>query len=318
MGHGVGVFQHGAGDAEDVAGDDIDERKGQHSRKGTACAFFCPAAADGHGEQDVQIVDDSPADVLHGGADGHDRRNVAAAHLHQLAQTDHQTGGGHDGDDGHQNFAQLLQKVEVDEALLFRLLCAGLFGRRCRFRCLGGLCLFGRQGQHRRLACRRDPLGTVQLHIVCAAGQDDGRDGVQAARPDEVKVYLGHGLTLLDGVALLDQNLKALALQTDRFQTHMDQNFQPIVPGKADSVPGLCDALHCAAHRAAEQSIGRFNGDAFAQNAAGECLIRDTAQRYKLAAERCCHNSRMCYCCHDFPPWFLFALRYAIVALQLR
>ena len=63
VGHGVGVFQHGAGDTEDVAGDDIDEGKCQHSRKSTAGTLLCPAAADGHGKQDVQIVDDRPANV---------------------------------------------------------------------------------------------------------------------------------------------------------------------------------------------------------------------------------------------------------------
>ena len=46
--------------------------------------------------------------VEDGGADGHDCCDVAAAHLHQLAQTDHQTGSGHDGDDRHQHLAQLL------------------------------------------------------------------------------------------------------------------------------------------------------------------------------------------------------------------
>ena len=108
VGHGIGVCQHGAGNAEDVAGDHVDEGKCQHCREGTACTLLCPAAADGHGEQDVQVVDDCPADVLHGGADGHDCCDVAAAHLHQLAQTDHQTGSGHDGDDRHQHLAQLL------------------------------------------------------------------------------------------------------------------------------------------------------------------------------------------------------------------
>ena len=108
VGHGVGVCQHGAGDAEDVAGDDVDEGERQHGGKGAACTLLCPAAADGDGEQDVQVIDDRPADVLHGGADGHDRCDVAAAHLHQLAQTDHKTGSGHDGDDRHQYLAQLL------------------------------------------------------------------------------------------------------------------------------------------------------------------------------------------------------------------
>ena len=88
MGHGIGICQHGTGDAEDVAGDDVDEGERQHGGKGTARTLLCPAAADGNGEQDVQVIDDRPADVLHRGADGHNRRNVAAAHLHQLAQTD--------------------------------------------------------------------------------------------------------------------------------------------------------------------------------------------------------------------------------------
>ena len=303
VGHGVGIFQHGAGDAEDVAGDDVDEGKRQHGRKGTAGTLLRPAAADGHSEQDVQIVDDRPADVLHGGADGHDRCNVAAAHLHQLAQTDHQTGSGHDGDDGHQHLAQLLQKVEVDEALLFRLLCAGLLGRRCCFRCLGGLCLFCRQGQHRRLACRRNALGTVQLHIVCAAGQNDGSDGFQAPLPDERKVCLGHRLTGLDPVALFHQDLEALAVQADGLQTHMDQDFQPIVCRKANGVFRFGDGLHRAIHRAAEQPIGRLDGDAFAQNAAGKGLIRDFAQRDECSAEGCCHDNRTCRCGHDVPPY---------------
>ena len=120
VGHGIGILQHGTGDAEDVAGDDIDQRKGQHGRKGTAGALLGPAAADGNGEQNVQVVDDRPADVFHGGADGHDCRKIAAAHLHQLAQTDHQTGRGHDCDDGHQHLAQLLQKIEIDEPLFLR------------------------------------------------------------------------------------------------------------------------------------------------------------------------------------------------------
>ena len=79
VGHGIGVCQHGAGNAEDVAGDHVDEGKCQHRCKGTACTLLCPASADGHGEQDVQIVDDRPADVLHGGANGHDCCDVAAA-----------------------------------------------------------------------------------------------------------------------------------------------------------------------------------------------------------------------------------------------
>ena len=118
VGHGVGVCQHGAGNTDDVAGDHVDERKGQHRRKGTACAFFCPAAADGYGEQDMQVVDDGPADVLHRSADGHDGGNVTTDHLRLLAQTDHQTRRRYDSDDGHQNFAQFLQKVEIDEPLL--------------------------------------------------------------------------------------------------------------------------------------------------------------------------------------------------------
>ena len=126
--HGGGIFQHGSGDAEDVAGDDVDQRKGQHGRKGTARALLGPAAADGNGKQNVQVIDDRPADVFHGGADGHDGRHIAAGHLHQLAQTDHQTGRGHDGDDGHQHLAQLLQKIKIDKPLFLGNCLCGCHG----------------------------------------------------------------------------------------------------------------------------------------------------------------------------------------------
>ena len=142
----------------------------------------------------------------------------------------------------------------------------------------------------------------MQLHIVCAAGQNDGSDGFQAPLPDERKVCLGHRLTGLDPVALFDQDLEALAVQADGLQTHMDQNLQPIVCRKANGVFRFGDGLHRAIHRAAEQPVGRLDGDAFAQNAAGKGFIRDFAQRDEFSAEGCCHNNRRSRCGHDVPP----------------
>ena len=46
----------------------------------------------------------------------------------------------------------------------------------------------------------------------------------------------------------------------------MDQDLQPIVCRKANGVFRFGDGLHRAIHRAAEQPIGRLDGDAFAQD----------------------------------------------------
>ncbi len=299
MRHGIGICQHGTGDAEDVAGDHVDERKGQYGRECAAGTLLRPAAADGHREEDMQVVDDGPADVLHGGADGHHCVNVGAAHLHQLAQTDHQSGCGHNGDDRHQHLAQLLQKVKVDEALFLRLLRRSL--RRsfcCRFR---GLHL-GCQGHDLCFARLCRAFSTMQCHPLCTVRQNNGCDRLQAMPADHVKIDLGHRLPRLDLVARLDEDLEALALQLQRFQTDMDQNLRSVVCRKADGMLCFRNGCYGAVHRAAEQSVRRFNGDTLAQNTAGKGFIRDLLQRDQFSAEGCCHDSRARLGCHDIPP----------------
>ena len=318
MGHSIGVCQHRTGDTEDVAGNHIDERKCQHGCKCAAGALLCPAAADGNCEQDVQIIDNRPADVFHGGADGHNCRHVGAAHLHQLAQADHKTGSRHNGDNRHEHLAQLLQKIEIDESLFLGLLCIGFFAGRSCFRFLNSLFFFC-QGYHLRLACLCGTFCTVQLHTICAASQNDGSDGFQAAAANQVEIHLCHGLTLLDRLSRFDENLKTLAVQADRFQAHMNQNLQPAVCRKANGVLGFRNHCYGAIYRAAKQTVRRLDGDTFTQNAAGKSFIRNFAQRNKFSVEGCRHDSRKCRRCHNFPPCYpLFALCCAIVALRLR
>ena len=115
---GIGCGQHIAGHAEDSAGDAVDEDEGDDGCECAACTLLCPGTADGGCEENVQIGDDGPADVLHGGTDGDHQTQIH--HLEELAQAQHDACGGHDGDDRHQDLAEFLQKIEVQA-----LLCGG-------------------------------------------------------------------------------------------------------------------------------------------------------------------------------------------------
>ena len=117
---GTGGGQHVTADTEDCAGDAVDENEGDDRCEGTACTLLGPGTADGGGEEDVQVGDDGPADVLHGGTNGDHQTQIH--HLEELAQAQHDAGGGHDGDDRHQDLAQLLKEVEVQSGLL----CGGV------------------------------------------------------------------------------------------------------------------------------------------------------------------------------------------------
>ena len=115
---GTGGGQHVAGHAKDCAGNAVHEDEGDDGRKGTAGALLGPGTADGGCKEDVQVGDDGPADVLHGGTDGDHQTQIH--HLEELADAEHDAGGGHDCDNGHQDLTQLLQQIEVQA-----LLCGG-------------------------------------------------------------------------------------------------------------------------------------------------------------------------------------------------
>ena len=90
-------------------------------------AFFCPAAADSPANRMCRLLM-TASDVLMVCRWSQTAAMSPPPHLHQLAQTDRQTGGGHDGDDPvMRTLPSFCKKSEVDETLLFRLLCAGLF-----------------------------------------------------------------------------------------------------------------------------------------------------------------------------------------------
>ena len=103
-----------AADAEQGSGDDIDKDKCNHGRKCAAGTFLCPGTADGHGKEDMQVIDDGPPNGFHGPAQGKDKIHVAASHLHQFSHADHQSGSRHDCDYGHQHLAQLLEEIKVN------------------------------------------------------------------------------------------------------------------------------------------------------------------------------------------------------------
>jgi len=70
----------------------------------------------------MQVVDDSPADILHSASYGHHGGYVASCHLHQLTQTDHKSCCRHNGNDCHQHLSQFLEKIKIDPACKFTVL----------------------------------------------------------------------------------------------------------------------------------------------------------------------------------------------------
>ena len=291
MGHSTGICQHGTGNTKNITGDDVDKSKRQHCCKCTAGTFFCPAAANGNCKQDVQVIDHSPANVLHGSTDGHNNCHICTCHLHQLTKADHQTGRRHNSDDLHQYFAQLLQEIKVNHTFFLRfLLCFGFPGRLSICSGCTGRLLFCIQCQNRCLTCFSSSACTMQLHIFCAACQNNRRNRFQPPLTNRVKIYFCYRLTFSDFVTLFNQNLKALAIKTDCFQTHMNQNFQPAICHKANGMFCSGNRFHRTVYRTAKQPVRRFNGDAFTQNTACKGFIRDFVQRNNVSAEGCCHN----------------------------
>ena len=128
MRHSLRIIQHSRRHSENRTRDTVNQDKGNHSRKCSPGTLLCPGAADGHGKQNMQVIDHSPADIFHGAADHGDHMHIHPGHLHQLAKADHQTCRRHNRDNHHQHLAQLLQKVKINGQLLFRLL-TGCFVR---------------------------------------------------------------------------------------------------------------------------------------------------------------------------------------------
>ena len=294
VGHSSLRLQHLRRHAEHRAGDHIDEDEGDHRREGAAGPLLCPGTADGHGKQNVQIVDHRPSDVLHGAADGEHQAHVAAAHLHQLAQADHEPSRRHHGDDRHQNFSQFLQKIKINGK--FSLFPGRLFGA---LRLSGALRLFSAlrfPGRRRRAVVqnghqlRRSSLHRSQVKVHCLllhpAAEEHRGDEVDPLRLQGVQICLRHQVPGLHPVPGLHMGDEALPLQRDGLQPKVDQHLQPVVALEPVGVKGGGYGGHLPVHRAVDLSVRRLNGRAVPENLLGKHRVGNFLHRYGCAGQR--------------------------------
>ena len=98
-----------------------------------------------------------------------------------------------------------------------------------------------------------------------------------------VQICLQKQLALLDGVAVLAVDGEGLAVQTDRLQTHVDQDLNAGVGLQAHGVTGDEHGLHSAVDGGVDLAVGGDDGDAVAQQALGEGGIGDVGDGNGLA-----------------------------------
>ena len=139
----VRIRQHIAAHAQHRAGDDVDKTESDHCCKGASGPFLCPGASDGCRKQDMQVIDDTPANLRHCGAESIHCGDISSHNDDQITDTDHQSGRRHYGDDRHKYFTQFLQEIKVDRKLFLFFRCFS----RILFLCLLfhiGIFLYGR------------------------------------------------------------------------------------------------------------------------------------------------------------------------------
>ena len=107
------IIEHIRSNTKNRACDLVDQDKRDQCCKSTAGSFLCPGTTNSDSEQNMQVIDDRPSDVLHSTSNGKDQGNIRSCHLHQLTDTDHQSGCRHNSNNCHKNFTKFLQKIKV-------------------------------------------------------------------------------------------------------------------------------------------------------------------------------------------------------------
>ncbi|MCY1177370.1 hypothetical protein D9M73_176750 [compost metagenome] len=121
---------------------------------------------------------------------------------------------------------------------------------------------------------------------VLAVGEDQQADQAFALLRDLVQVVAQQGLAIGDARAFLDQHRKALALQLDRVQAQVQEQFRAVVGTQGHRVTGAGDMHHHARARRMKGIVQRVDGDPVAHGTAGKHRIRDFGEREHRTAER--------------------------------
>ncbi len=213
---------------------------------------------------------------------------VRACHLYQLSKADHQSGCGHDGDNHHQNLAQLLEEIKVDA----RFPSLFLLGRLCLShrglcRCFLNLFFLCSDGENRSLSSLHLSLAVLQSLSVHPSAHQNRCDGVDLLLGQGGQIHLGDQIPCLHLVACLYEDLKAFALKPYGLQAHMDQKLQPILRAEPVGMKRLCHGGHFSVHRAGDPSVCGDHSDAVADDLLRKHRIRNLVKWHSLA---CCRR----------------------------
>ncbi|MNE12190.1 hypothetical protein D3C80_1049740 [compost metagenome] len=138
---------------------------------------------------------------------------------------------------------------------------------------------------HDRLT-RHDQTVQRQQADLALIGQQDGRDQALGARRNHIEVQGQQRVAGLHPIPGGDMSGKARAVQAYRLQPQVDQDFGPLVGANADGVAGAGQDRHHSVKRRAHRDAGRVDGQAVADQACGEGLIRDFVQGADPAVDR--------------------------------
>ena len=120
-----------------------------------------------------------------------------------------------------------------------------------------------------------------------AVGQDHQAHQAFALPGHPVQVDPQQGLAVLHPGAGLDQQGKTLALQLDRVQAQVHQQFGAVVGAQGQGVPRSGDMNDLAGTRRMQAIVERVDGQPRAHGTAGEYRIVDLGKREHGPAQRC-------------------------------
>ncbi|MNC11370.1 hypothetical protein D3C75_590640 [compost metagenome] len=173
-----------------------------------------------------------------------------------------------------------VQAATVSNAYEADNLCAGKLDID-----LCGRCLSTNDVQQRLTDFHRFEGDGPRLKVL-AVGEDQQADQAFALLRDLVQVVAQQGLAIGNPCAFLHQHRKALALQLDRVQAQVQEQFRAVVGTQGHRVTGAGDMHHHARARRMKGIVQRVDGDPVTHGAAGEHRVRDFCEREHRTAER--------------------------------
>jgi hypothetical protein len=161
---------------------------------------------------------------------------------------------------------------------------------------------WGGRGSARRIGGRDDEKFVASLDLAAdfgkgererlAIGQDHRNQQALRALGQDFQGETDQLGASLDALAFGDVGRKPLAVQGNRVEADMHQDFGAIRSSQGEGVTGPVQSRHGAVAGGAQRAVDRIDGDAITQYAAAEDRVRDVDQRYYPAGDRGVQDDR--------------------------